>query len=349
MSARYRERQFLRSKQLERRNSAQSRNLGIPGSNVGITQSNGSNGNGPNSPRSIHGGGGGQWWNSSFNTANSNSLPADEGGRFGQVVGRSPTPLVLNSSEHTNNDWGWGGTSPSNKAAATPKDQKEMDKKSLLELEKKQTESKKQKHEKHKKKGLTAGLSNGNPIRDRPLEPSQIDDLKELFNTFDIEGKERITPEGLMLFMETLGVQKSLTEWKQVILTNISLPAPQREDEVEGEFGMTFEDFIIFYFNQTKDLTAAMELKETFRVMDDNADGLVEIQKVLLLFDILGRDTSKIGALNNVEYLKNDLYQHFTKGQRHKIPPETFWESFQISYHQFIDYIEYQDLYYNFD
>ena len=44
--------------------------------------------------------------------------------------------------------------------------------------------------------------------------------------------------------------------------------------------GLTFDDFVLFYAASFKNLSSAQEMKEAFRLLDNDSDGLVEFKRV---------------------------------------------------------------------
>lgn len=83
--------------------------------------------------------------------------------------------------------------------------------------------------------------------------------------------------------------------------------------------GMSFEDFLIFYCQNSKNCSEEEELRRVFRLLDDNGDGYVEIGKLRHIIETLQPSLFKVCNLDdvyrqNASLRKSSFVEGYRKG-----------------------------------
>lgn len=178
----------------------------------------------------------------------------------------------------------------------------------------------------------------------KPLTHEQMKELKELFRFFDVEGKGIITPIALSQLFAELGASKTVVECRRMLVKHFRevgklVPEAQVVEAVEAvedgrpELGLTLVEFVAFYTKITKQLTPSQELKEAFRVLDDDGDGFIEVSK-------LCNGYFALGAAPTLAEARTVVYDAFKEQEDGSMMDEAaFWQGTRINYEQFVSFI----------
>eukprot|EP00823_Brevimastigomonas_motovehiculus_P007912 TRINITY_DN709_c2_g1_i1.p1 TRINITY_DN709_c2_g1~~TRINITY_DN709_c2_g1_i1.p1 ORF type:complete len:299 (-),score=105.67 TRINITY_DN709_c2_g1_i1:264-1160(-) len=129
------------------------------------------------------------------------------------------------------------------------------------------------------------------PTQQQQQPPSSTDTSAK--TTSPPAQERRITAQGFHQLLTKLGASVSL----QFCQDRINSFAAEKDK------GLSFEEFVVFYSNLTKDKTSSEEMKIVFDVLDDNDDQKISLDKFRPMMKVLLSDTQvppKVEGLSNV-------------------------------------------------
>jgi Ca2+-binding EF-hand superfamily protein len=168
----------------------------------------------------------------------------------------------------------------------------------------------------------------------RPLDSDQVEQLRELFNFFDLDGKSKITAGSLKQLFAEIGLTYSLAQCGAIIakhgnafgqdqhenkepggpqLAGVNSGARGGEPKGEGKKhkhnpGIAFEDFLVFFADATRSWSSAKEIKEIFRVLDDDGDGWVEVRKLKTMWRGLQPNKTAQQVMDEINTALQDVH-----------------------------------------
>mmetsp|Transcript_36188 Transcript_36188/g.55569 ORF Transcript_36188/g.55569 Transcript_36188/m.55569 type:complete len:151 (+) Transcript_36188:121-573(+) len=116
----------------------------------------------------------------------------------------------------------------------------------------------------------------------RELREEEVDDLKEAFGMFDIDGDGTITMQELREVMLSLGLRPTDAELIEMI----------NSVDDNGDNEIDFEEFLILMKSRVGEKDPEKELKDAFKVFDVNGDGSISRQELKQLMTNLGQTLS---------------------------------------------------------
>jgi Ca2+-binding EF-hand superfamily protein len=172
-----------------------------------------------------------------------------------------------------------------------------------------------------------------------PLSHEQIERMRELFAVYAEQkrppsesgeggggGGGEVTAASLRAVLSALGLpvtERHCTE------------ALQRES---GASSMNFELFLAFYAAKTRALSAAAELREAFRLLDDDADGRVPASRLVPAL-------ARLGGVSEHKALQSVARAFLTPSERKELRkrPEATLERLAdraVTYDEFVRFVE---------
>ena len=143
----------------------------------------------------------------------------------------------------------------------------------------------------------------------------QINEFKQLFTKFDINGDQTISIDEMMLIMKNIGLK---IERKLVldVMKNI---------DVDNNNAIDFDEFLCLMSKLFDDQNEEMELREAFHLFDINSDSYITYEDLKEFF--------KQNNLNdqNSEHLINDIIRYTDINKDSKIDFEEFSNMYKIT------------------
>lgn len=97
----------------------------------------------------------------------------------------------------------------------------------------------------------------------------------------------------------------------------------------------------MFYAQNSKVLSSDREMKEAFRVLDDDFDGLVPIAKLApVLQTLLTLDANRVRALLLQSYVREDAGPHNRDERGQAYSPDQWLAQGKMSYQEFVYFLE---------
>lgn len=115
------------------------------------------------------------------------------------------------------------------------------------------------------------------------LSTRQLQELKELFDLFDADHDKKLTTRELGTIMRGLGQKPSEIELQEIV----------NEVDLEGSGKIDFKEFIRIMIRKMKDTDLDQEIKDTFKVMDVDANSNIGISDLKTIVKNLGENYSK--------------------------------------------------------
>ncbi|XP_037927631.1 calmodulin-A-like [Teleopsis dalmanni] len=108
------------------------------------------------------------------------------------------------------------------------------------------------------------------------ITTEQLDEIKEAFNLFDINGDGAISTAELGIVMRSLGENPTEAEVQDLI----------NEIDVDGSGDIGFTEFLNLM--SRKFLDHEEEVREAFKVFDKDGDGFIEFDEMKLVLENMG-------------------------------------------------------------
>ena len=115
------------------------------------------------------------------------------------------------------------------------------------------------------------------------LNKKQLQDLQEIFDLCDSDRDKKLTTRELGTIMRGLGQKPSEIELQEIV----------NEVDLEGTGKIDFKEFIRIMTRKMKDTDLDQEMKDTFRVMDVDANGLISTSDLRTIVKNLGENYTK--------------------------------------------------------
>ncbi len=139
------------------------------------------------------------------------------------------------------------------------------------------------------------------------LSTRQLQELKEIFDLCDADRDGKLTTRELGTLMRGLGQTPSEIELQEIV----------NEVDLEGSGKIDFKEFIRLMTRKMKDTDLDQEMKETFKIMDVDSNGLINSSDLKTIVKNLGE-----------KYTKEEVEEMIKEGD--------IDEDKQISYDEFI-------------
>ena len=137
------------------------------------------------------------------------------------------------------------------------------------------------------------------------LTQEQIDEFKEAFNIFDVDGDNTISTKELDKVMKSLGQNPTDTELRELI----------HEYDNDGNGTLDFPEFLELMAKKMKQIDTEEELVEAFKIFDRDQDGYLKFNDIREIFKILGENVEdeKIEKLIKLADKDNDQTINYTE------------------------------------
>lgn len=116
----------------------------------------------------------------------------------------------------------------------------------------------------------------------KKLTNEQLEDIKETFNTFDKDGDGSITTKELGAVIKSMGQNATEAEIQDMI----------NDMDENGDGIITFEEFSKEMAKKMMDIDSSEELKDAFKVIDSDHNGLISEEELKGVFNELEEDIS---------------------------------------------------------
>lgn len=114
----------------------------------------------------------------------------------------------------------------------------------------------------------------------KKLSTEQLQDIKETFDTFDKDKDGSITTKELGSVIKSMGQNVTETEIQEMI----------NEMDTNGDGIINFEEFSNQMAKKMMDIDSSEELKDAFKVIDSDQNGLISEEELKLVFEELEED-----------------------------------------------------------
>lgn len=133
------------------------------------------------------------------------------------------------------------------------------------------------------------------------LDKAHVNELKSMFSFFAGPDSDLLSAPRLKDLLENLGLTLPIEKCEETISQNSQL----------GETGMSFFDFLLLYSETHKERSHISEVKEVFRLLDDDGDGYVEVSKLrCVLRGLCNGDKEKAKQILSSAYPDRPELQH---------------------------------------
>jgi Ca2+-binding EF-hand superfamily protein len=128
------------------------------------------------------------------------------------------------------------------------------------------------------------------------LSASKVEELKCVFDRFDVDGDGMITYSELGIVCESMGLSTlSKRELKRMI----------RRIDLDGSGEIDFEEFITVMTSPQIGLSEEKELEQTFKVFDRNSKGYIAPEDLCMVLNQFGMDGARVTVDDIVEMLSD--------------------------------------------
>ena len=115
------------------------------------------------------------------------------------------------------------------------------------------------------------------------LSQKQLNEMQEIFNLCDADHDKKLTTRELGTIMRGLGQKPSEIELQETV----------NEVNLDGDGKIDFKEFIRVMTRKMKDTDLDQEMKDTFKVMDVDSNGMISSQDLRTIVKNLGEGYTK--------------------------------------------------------
>lgn len=134
------------------------------------------------------------------------------------------------------------------------------------------------------------------PPSGESLTGQQLAELRDAFSAYDKNGDGRITLQELRQALEELDEAPTDAELRTLML----------KADADGNQSIDFAEFLAFMRRRMSQRGAQDEIRDAFDVFDRNGDGLVSIDELLQVMEILGETMSRQEAEDSLRRADSD-------------------------------------------
>jgi Ca2+-binding EF-hand superfamily protein len=144
------------------------------------------------------------------------------------------------------------------------------------------------------------------PPSGEALTGQQLAELRDAFSAHDKNGDGRITLQELREALEKLDEEPADAELRALML----------KADADGNQSIDFAEFLAFMRRRMSQRGAEDEIRDAFDTFDRNGDGLVSIDELLQVMDLLGETMTRQEAEDSLRRADSDgddqlTYQEF--------------------------------------
>lgn len=144
------------------------------------------------------------------------------------------------------------------------------------------------------------------PPAGEALTGQQLAELRDAFSAHDKNGDGRITLQELRQALEELDEEPAVAELKALMI----------KADADGNQSIDFAEFLAFMRRRLSQRGAEGEIRDAFDVFDRNGDGLVSIDELLQVMEMLGETMTRQEAEDSLRRADSDgdgqlTYQEF--------------------------------------
>ena len=128
------------------------------------------------------------------------------------------------------------------------------------------------------------------------LTQEQIEEFKEAFQIFDVDGDDAISTDELGQVMRAMGYSPTQAELEEMI----------REVDADNNKVLDFSEFLTLMASKLRYNDTEEELLEAFKIFDRDGDQLIRKAEIKHVFDILGEKMTDEAIEDMIELADND-------------------------------------------